>query len=323
MTESNNRHDRRTDSGRGPVAGISVIIPAFNYARYLEQAIDSVLAQDHPLVEVILVDDGSTDNTREVVARYGDRVRYVHQQNAGLSAARNTGIREARHDWIALLDAEDEFMPGMLRRLAQTLADLPPEFGLVACDCAHMAREGESIRKKYLIAARPKEIFAPEILIQNQFVADAVLFRRDLALQAGGFDTTLRSSEDRDMWLRLSQHCRLYKIAETLVRIRIHGGSMSTLAERMQANMTRVLQKSWETRVVARRRVFIWAQAYSFLFYQTAWMHYDSGERWRAFRDLLKSMLYWPFFLHPHRLNENHFFRVRSVATFLVSKTAR
>ncbi|RYD67142.1 MAG: glycosyltransferase family 2 protein [Verrucomicrobiaceae bacterium] len=89
-------------------AGVSVVIPAFNYAAFLPHAIDSVLAQGYSSLEVLIIDDGSTDATREITSKYTSdpRVRYVWQENAGLSAARNTGIREARFPYIGFLDAE-------------------------------------------------------------------------------------------------------------------------------------------------------------------------------------------------------------------------
>ena len=96
---------------------VSVVIPAYNYARYLPEAIRSVLAQTHSDLECIVVDDGSTDNTREVVSAIEDpRVRYVHQANAGLSSARNTGIREAEHPFVGFLDADDRWLPQFVTR---------------------------------------------------------------------------------------------------------------------------------------------------------------------------------------------------------------
>lgn len=95
---------------------VSIIIPCFNYSRFLPDAIDSALGQAGPNlpVEVLVVDDGSTDDTAAVAARYGDRIRYVHQANAGLSAARNTGMREASHDLVVFLDADDMLPRGSL-----------------------------------------------------------------------------------------------------------------------------------------------------------------------------------------------------------------
>jgi len=301
----------------GLLAGVTVVIPAYNYAHFLRDALDSALAQDHPRVEIIVVDDGSSDNTREVVVAYGDRVRYIHQANAGLSAARNTGIAAARHEWIALLDADDMFMSEMLKRLAETVTALPPEFGLIACDCTRMTEDKQPIEKKRLMDDVTREIFTEDILLCNQFVADAVLFRRDIALKIGGFDTSLRSSEDRDMWIRMSRHCRIYKIPEALVRIRVHGTSMSTNAQRMRDNMLRVLAKSRAANVVHRWHLPFWAKAHSFLHYQTAWMFRDAGDYRSAIAHLLRSLLLYPFYLNPHRLNENYLFRVRSLAQFL------
>jgi glycosyltransferase involved in cell wall biosynthesis len=307
----------RSLPARTPGFGISVVIPAYNYAHHLRDAIDSALAQDHLRFEVIVVDDGSTDNTREVAAAYGDRVRYVHQDNAGLSAARNTGMAVAQHEWIALLDADDEFLPGMLRTLAETAAGLPPEYGLIACGCEHMTVNRELIPKKKLTGGQDREVSARDILLTNQFVADAVLFRRDLALKAGGFDTSLRSSEDRDLWIRLSQFCRLYLVSKPLVRIRVHGASMSKNAARMRTNMLRVLEKARAAGVVNSRDALFWARAHGFLHYQTAWMFRDAGDYKSALRELMLSLLKCPFFLRPHRLNENYLFRVRSLAQFL------
>src|SRR5690349_9691286 len=91
----------------GDVALLSVVIPSFNYGRFLRETVESVLAQTYSPVEIIVVDDGSTDDTKERLARFEGRIRYIHKANAGLSAARNTGIKHARGDWIAFLDADD------------------------------------------------------------------------------------------------------------------------------------------------------------------------------------------------------------------------
>src|SRR5689334_19281127 len=108
----------------------SVVIPAYNYGRYLGRAIDSALAQTRPVDEIIVVDDGSTDNTREVAESFGERIIYVYQKNKGLSAARNTGIRKATGDWVAFLDADDWWHPDKIKRQLEA-ASKDPEIGLV------------------------------------------------------------------------------------------------------------------------------------------------------------------------------------------------
>ncbi|MEW6161403.1 MAG: glycosyltransferase family A protein, partial [Verrucomicrobiota bacterium] len=128
--------------------GVSVVIPAYNYAHFISRAIESALSQDYPLKEVIVVDDGSTDNTREVVGRFGERVRYVYQQNSGLPAARNTGIREARYAFVGLLDADDVWLPGMLSRAMAAFERLPPDFAVVACQAVLVDPAGNPIEAR-------------------------------------------------------------------------------------------------------------------------------------------------------------------------------
>ncbi|MHC5139531.1 MAG: glycosyltransferase family 2 protein, partial [Planctomycetota bacterium] len=100
---------------------ISAVIPAYNAAKYIARSIDSVLAQTHPVDEIVIVDDGSTDNTAAIIKDYGDKVRYIHQPNAGVSAARNTGIEAATGNWIAFLDADDEWLPEKIKRQVENL----------------------------------------------------------------------------------------------------------------------------------------------------------------------------------------------------------
>src|SRR5712672_3062654 len=118
---------------------VSVVIPAYNYAHYLPQAIDSVLSQTHSALEVIVVDDGSTDATPQVCTQYSDpRVRSIRQPNAGLSAARNTGIREARFPCVAFLDADDRWQPTFLATVLHEWVRLDPTFVAVGTATARM-----------------------------------------------------------------------------------------------------------------------------------------------------------------------------------------
>src|SRR5687767_14566662 len=115
---------------------VSVVIPTYNYGRYVGDAIDSALAQTRPPDEVVVVDDGSTDDTPDRLAAYGDRIRVVRQTNQGLSAARNAGIRAAHGDWVAFLDSDDAFHPRKLELQLGALARRP-ELRLLATDGFH------------------------------------------------------------------------------------------------------------------------------------------------------------------------------------------
>src|SRR5262245_58457673 len=112
---------------------VSVIIPSYNYGCYVQQAVDSALSQSYPNQEVIVVDDGSTDDTEVRLAAYGKRIRYIHQKNQGLSEARNTGIREARGEFLAFLDSDDAFHPKKTElQMAYLMAH--PEVSLVGTE---------------------------------------------------------------------------------------------------------------------------------------------------------------------------------------------
>lgn len=193
-------------SAAGPA--VSVVIPAYNAESCVGRAIRSVLAQTHPVREVIVVDDGSRDTTAGVVQGFSAPVRYVYQPNAGVSAARNHGIREASGDWVAFLDADDEWLPEKLKRQMELLTARP---NLRWCGC----------RPAYVTAGEPTPAEIPaslrDVLRESAaipffdsvrrglvFQTSGVLVQRAVLEEAGGFDEALRVNEDRDLWWRIA-----------------------------------------------------------------------------------------------------------------------
>ena len=306
----------------GPVSesparpGVTVVIPAYNYAQFLPQAIDSVLNQDYAPYEIVVVDDGSTDHTAAIVAGYGDRVRYLYQTNSGLAASRNTGVRAAHYDYVAFLDADDECLPAFLRRNMETYAQLPDDFAIVACSFNYVDRNGSVLHLKQLGPRQPREILCRDVIFRSHFPC-TVVAKKAALIECGLFDATLPSSEDRDMWLRVAARWRIYFLGgEQLVRIRKHTANMSKQAGRMKATSRRVISKAYRSRLVPRWNVFFWLKVLSFHHFQTAWMYYEEGRRSQCIREILWSLLLWPCFLKPHHLNEPWFFRVRSLLVF-------
>jgi glycosyltransferase involved in cell wall biosynthesis len=188
---------------------VSVVIPAFNAGRWVARAIDSVLAQDWPNVEVIVVNDGSTDNTDEVCRSYGERIRYVRQENAGVSAARNRGIELAEGQLIAFLDADDQFLPSMVSTLVRALENFP-EAG--AASGAHFLRTGDS-----LVRVPPEGRVLPpgvKIGVVHDFFrvyakwsivcTGSVLVKKEVFDKVGLFRPDLRLGEDIEMWSRIA-----------------------------------------------------------------------------------------------------------------------
>ncbi|MCR4328854.1 MAG: glycosyltransferase [Patescibacteria group bacterium] len=189
---------------------VSIIIPAYNAAEYVEEAVRSALAQTYSPCEVIVVDDGSTDSTADIVTPYAERgeVIFIPQTNKGLASARNTGIRNAHGAYIALLDSDDMFLP---EKITQQVAALEehPEYGVCYSDLLHFvdppagARTGSMFRKFYhhRYSYPSGDIFEP--LLHRQFINPlTVMVRREVIEKHGMFDESLRRSEDWDLWLR-------------------------------------------------------------------------------------------------------------------------
>jgi glycosyltransferase involved in cell wall biosynthesis len=306
-------------SASTPAEQVSVIIPAFNYAHFLPEAIGSVLAQTWTEFELIVVDDGSTDDTAGICARTTDpRVRCVRQSNAGLSAARNTGIREARFPYVAFLDADDRWEPAFLATVFREFRRLGPEFTAVGTACARMNAGGEPLaaaRRNFLPTA---ELTAASFCLRNRPLSSSIVIRRAVFDECGSFDKTLRSSEDRDMWIRITARGhRFFFLGEPLAIIRRHPQNMSKNAPRMKRNSGLVLRRAWGAGVVPRWNLPFWLRAASIHYFLVAWTHFDEGLRAQAWRYLLASGALWPIFWRPHRVAEPPLFRLRALVYFL------
>ena len=310
-------------SAEPAVPGVSVVIPAYNYAKYLADAVSSALRQTWPRLEVIVVDDGSTDETPAILSTFHDpRLRIIRQDNAGLSAARNTGIREARHELIGFLDADDRWTQEFLATVAGHLATLPDDFVMAASGFQRMTHDGRLVEQPRRIVAPPSIITARDFVLRNRVFPSAVVARKSAFERCGDFDTTLRSSEDRDMWIRITAGHRASYVDQPLVHIRRHGENMSKHAVRMRQNTARTLGKAWRSGVVNRANLIYWARVRSVFEYSSAWTHFSAGMRGAALRYIAASFLLCPFFLNPAAISERPLFRLRALRHFLLSRAA-
>ena len=308
-------------SSQSAIPGVSVIIPAYNYALYLTDAVKSVLSQSWTPLEVIVVDDGSTDDTPTVLAAIRDtRLRVIRQSNAGLSAARNSGIRAAQYELIAFLDADDQWAPDFLTAIAGHLAMLPQHFVMAASGFQRMNHDGQLVEQSRRTVVPPSTITARDFILRNRVFPSAVVARKSAFERCGDFDTTLRSSEDRDMWIRITANYAAAYLDKPLVYIRRHGQNMSKNAVRMRHNTARTLGKAWRARTVSRANLFFWARVRSVFEYSSAWTHFSAGLRGAGLRYLAYSFLLCPYFLNPTALGERPLFRLRALRHFLFSK---
>jgi glycosyltransferase involved in cell wall biosynthesis len=204
---------------------ISVIIPSWNRAGQLARALDSVFAQERAPHEIIVVDDGSTDHTRELVTRRFGDVRYLYQQNRGVSSARNAGIRAATGNWIALLDSDDCWHPDKLARQQAALHASP---NAVLCHSDEIwVRNGRRVNPMRKHAKQGGRIFR-HCLPLCPISPSASLIRRDIFDSIGLFDETLPACEDYDLWLRIcAVHPVLYVDAPLITKYGGHDDQLS------------------------------------------------------------------------------------------------
>jgi glycosyltransferase involved in cell wall biosynthesis len=276
---------------------VSVVVPTYNYARFLCQAVDSVLAQSYPFLEIIVVDDGSTDNTREVMSRYSadPRVRYIYQENQHLSAARNTGIREAQGEFIALLDSDDFWAPEKLERQVQW-ANKHPDAGLIATNIFTFG-EGETPAPSVRQTTYPMDgtrYNLQDLLEFTPFSPSSVLIPRPIFETIGLFDIELRSVEDLDMWLRIAERYPVWRINQALTGNRVTRGSMSTAADRMLENHLYALNKLFASNSPQRLPSYLRRIAEARMYVHISWMRHCTRDRAGAVRDILHSMWLWP-----------------------------
>jgi glycosyltransferase involved in cell wall biosynthesis len=207
---------------------VSVILPTYNRATLVMEAIASVLAQTYSDYEIIIVDDGSTDNTREVLRPLIDegRINYVYQENAGLSAARNHGIRLAKGKYIAFLDSDDLFMPTKLEKQVVAL-DENPEVAFVHSGYSKFDNSGRDLG--YRDTSVISGWVYPEILLQWSVLiaVPCVLVRASILGDVNGFDENMGWAEDLDLWRRISMCCPIMVIPEVLTKVRSHSGNIS------------------------------------------------------------------------------------------------
>ena len=213
--------------------------------RFIGQALESVLRQTYQDYEIVVVDDGSTDGTRDIVSQFqSDKlVRYLYQDNRGPSAARNAGIRESRGQFIAFLDADDLWLPQKLERQMQAF-ETHPDVDVVYCDFNCIDDNGNLVPNNWDVGTRCMSLY--EALMYGNVVAgsdSSVLVRAKCFAEVGVFDEELLACEDLDMWRRLALAHKFLFLDEVLVSIRQHQSKIQNDLDRMASAWERYLSK--------------------------------------------------------------------------------
>lgn len=219
---------------------ISVVIPCHNASRYIGATLRSVLAQRWPRLEIIVVDDGSTDGSPDLLAREFPTVTVLRQSNQGVAAARNAGIDGSQGDWIAFVDADDIWLPGKLRAQWAYLATDPTARMVYTAWHVWRSEAAEPAPDELanLLAAAedtarwigPSGWIYPELLLDCEVWTSTVLMQRSLLAELGPFDTTMRIGEDYDLWLRASRVTPILHVPRPLALYRVHPASITQAA---------------------------------------------------------------------------------------------
>ncbi len=278
---------------------ISIIIPAFNSEKYIEEALGTLLAQKCPLKEIIVIDDGSTDGTASLVKRYGERVSYHFQENRGLSAARNAGIRLSTGSYLAFLDADDLYHPEKLE-IQKRFLDTHPDVDMVFSDFEYFG--GNLLRRPIPDSFKRGEgnLFV-DLFKFNCIAIPTVLLRRDCFEKVGFFDEALRAAEDYDFWLRLIKGKKIGYIDRVLARVRLHPENMSKNADLMRDYEIKVMHKALKDNPEMQDRYsHLIREKYGNIYFESGYRHLLGQEMKKARHNFAAAMKKRPLWIKPY-----------------------
>lgn len=265
---------------------VSIIIPTYNRAALLVRAIHSVLRQSYRDFELIIVDDCSSDRTREIVSAICDRrIRFIRrEQNGSAAAARNTGIRAAAGELVCFLDDDDEYVPEFLEKVTSAFSQAGPDVGFCWCgiEIVRDAPNGEVVTKQQVW--QPGRESKRWFLLQSPGSGAGFAARRSALMHAGLFDERLMKLEDNELYYRLACGARYIVIPETLVRIHAHEGvKLTTYDGGMAAASEYVFEKHCEA--IRADADLLWSYRY-----KLGWMQYHAGNRRRGRYHLVRAL---------------------------------
>lgn len=273
---------------------VSVVIPAYNHARFLKGTIESALAQTWRDYEIVVVDDGSKDDTAAVAAQFGAAIRYVYQANKGMAATRNTALRHATGDIISFLDDDDLWLPDYL---ATVMAHFQADSDLAAVHTGYQLTSDEEGRDFPGHSSRtvPATELYDTLIEGGFFPPSSVSVRRKILDVVGVFDEGLQGYADWELWLRICREHKFIGIPDELIKYRIHAGGLSSNVQHMTEDRLKAIRKhfgppdddpaSWPA---VKRRAYAFA-------YRTAAFEYNiQGKPAEAWRYLEQAVTIWP-----------------------------
>jgi glycosyltransferase involved in cell wall biosynthesis len=272
---------------------VSALIPTYNYARYMADCVGSVLGQTYPNVELIVVDDGGTDDTRQRLENYMDRIRYIYQENQGVGGARNTGIKAARGEYVALLDADDMWHPRKIEMQMRYVQE-NPNASVVAVEFTEERGDGwPALPSSW--PPRVESFTIEQLALHARFLPSGVLIRKSCFDSVGMFRTEISGADDRDLFVRLASRYQLVQLHIPLVYGRDHGLNQSNDPVRMDAADRRMLKDLFDQVDALRGRQILRRKAFSCAACTASVSYATSGDQATALARILESLILWPF----------------------------
>lgn len=272
---------------------VSVIIPTYNSADFIEKALESVFRQTYQNFEILVIDDGSTDTTKIILEKYRDRIRYYYQENTGPAGARNRGIRMALGEYIAFLDADDIWLPTKLEKQV-ALFEQRENLGMVTtgvCSFDENGVFGFSTGKRNKLM---KGDIVRNIFLKSDVGTPTVMVRKRIFESIGYFEENIHQAEDDNMWIRIAAHYDVELIDETLVRVRNHPLRItlnkSELLESVQKNIQLLKTKYGDT--VRKRIEKAIPRKISHVQFAIGYGHYENGDYNRARKAFARGAYY-------------------------------
>lgn len=210
------------------MTSVSTIIPAYNAAAFIGETLDSLLAQTYDKQEIIVVNDGSTDRTADILVDYGDAIRVLSQENSGQAAARNLGARDARGEFLAFVDADDIWLPNKLELQIAKCGSLAMSY----TNSVYFGDHLDSEIVKSDVTSQHSGNVLKQLVQENFITASSVMLRADVFRKLGGFSPRFTGIEDWYLWLAVAAEHEIGYVDDVLVRYRLHGGMTSMNARR-------------------------------------------------------------------------------------------
>lgn len=268
---------------------VSVVIPVYNGEKYIQETLESVLGQSYPDVEVIVIDDGSTDGTLEILSGYGERLRVFQQKNSGAAAARNKGIQEASGKWVAFVDADDIWLPEKLQKQLAACGEFvwshTASVFIGGVNHGKLGSDFSTVHSGFVLK---------ELVCGNFITTSTVLVDRKAILDAGGFDLGLRSIQDWDLWIRIASKHQLGYLREAVTKYRVHPASASRNTRKTLPNHLKVIDHAFRKGGPAESLQYLKPVAVASSYGICSYIAEEEGDYWFALKSACGSLMHQP-----------------------------